>query len=313
MDCEKDFEDDFDPVLNDPLPLCPPTPATPATPQSPTCASPPDGSELQAKIDLLKKKMIEPELKSQRACRDATNAKKKLLRSQKNLVKKTAEVKNMKEQFKKKSASVQAVVEKFPPVPRALFEILLKNQKKINWYKEREAMELALSIFYRSPSAYKTLRQSGFLLPHSSTLRRRIGKVLAKPGLCPVVKDMMRIRALSLQTHEKLVTLSLDGMTITPGLQYKPHSDTLLGYVDYGYYGQEQKVADQGIVMMVRGLTLRWKQVIGYCLVAHNLPFDAPSAMIADAIQSLKESGFTVKAVIMDQEATQWKWVKSKA
>jgi hypothetical protein len=96
-------------------------------------------------------------------------------------------------------------------------------------------------------------------------------------------------------------------------LKFNKHEDLILGCEDFGDSAKPDKLkpADQGIVFMVTGLTLRWKQIIGFCLASHNLPFENLNTLIDEAINKLKNVGYTVKAIIMDQEATQWKWVKS--
>jgi hypothetical protein len=291
-----------------------PTADVASAPESPAPSSLFTDSECDAReVELMniKRQLIEMDIKHQSAVRNVNNLKKKVGRLEKRLVKCSKANKELRRELQTRQCSIEEVLKNFPPVPQALFRILLKNAKRVNWIKEKEAVELSLSVYFRSPSAYKALRGSGFLLPHPSTLRRRIGKVLIKPGICPAIQDMMRIRALSLQEHEKCVTLALDGMTLTPGLQYKPHSDTCLGHVDHGPYGHEEKLANQGVVMMVRGLSLKWKQVIGFCLVAHNLPLAALNSLVGEAVDLLKQSGFTVKMLVMDQEATQWSWMKT--
>lgn len=62
--------------------------------------------------------------------------------------------------------------------------------------------------------------------------------------------------------------------------------------------------------MMIRGLSLKWKQVIGYFLCKHHLPHETLVQIIEDAISAISAAGFTVRAVIMDQEPCQWKWVR---
>ena len=118
---------------------------------------------------------------------------------------------------KLETKDLDALSSKLPPVPAAIFKILLRCVKKVNWFKEKAAMELCLSLHFRSPAAYRVLRASGFVLPHPSTLRRRYQSVLRKPGFCPVLLGMLKLRAMTLMTHEKQVTLAFDGMTVTQG------------------------------------------------------------------------------------------------
>ena len=57
---------------------------------------------------------------------------------------------------------------------------------------------------------------------------------------------------------------------------------------------------------MVRGLTLRWKQIIGYCLVKHSVKGEYLDQIIADAVNALQETGLSTDVMVMDQESSQW-------
>ena len=116
------------------------------------------------------------------------------------------------------------VIDDLPPVPAALIKVLnkKKSQKKIVWKENKEALELCLAIFFRSSSAYVTLRKSGFHLPDPKTLRHQYKDVLMNVELCPKLLEMVRIRCSALQAHKR-VSLSFDGMTLTEMLNY--HKD----------------------------------------------------------------------------------------
>ena len=208
---------------------------------------------------------------------------------------------------------IDSYLEKMPPVPAALFRIMARAKKVMNWKKEQAVIELSLSVFFKSSAAYDVLRDSGFLLPHPSTLRKQCRTVLSQTGLCPKLLDMARIRCLTLSEEEKYVTLSLDGMSLTKGLTYNKHDDSLIGLVDCASYHQSNNTADHGVVFMIRSLTHKWKQVIGYVICSHNLSGSALDAMTKDAIASVESIGLRVKAIIMDQEATHMKWLKDSA
>ena len=76
--------------------------------------------------------------------------------------------------------------------------------------------------------------------------------------------EMIALRAKEMSGHEKLVTISLDGMRLSTGLTYRKHSDMLIGFEDLGSHGRSHKVANEGVVVMVRGVTRQWKQIIGF-------------------------------------------------
>lgn len=173
-------------------------------------------------------------------------------------------ISSLKKVDEARKMTVDELLANLPVLPRAVMEVMLKGGKWVNWSQHEETLELCLSLLFRSPSAYEQLRAAGFLLPHPRTLRKRFSSVLKKTGFCPRLLEMVAMRCKDFTGHEKLVTLSLDGMRLTTGLSYDKHSDSLTGFEDLGNHGRSRKVANEGVVVMVRGLTKNWKQIIGY-------------------------------------------------
>ena len=211
-----------------------------------------------------------------------------------------------------RNTNVEQLLDKLPTLPASLINIMLKQAKKVNWKaSDPKVMELSLSIYFRSPSAYKVLRAAGFTLPHPNTLRNRFKVVFSKgAGMCPSLLKMLKLRAQMLSGHQTFVTLSLDGMSVSPALRYRREIDTVVGFEDFGPFGNSGKVANQGVVLMVRGLTERWKQIVGYYLCYHNLSYEVLSQIIEDAVLRITELGLTVSALVLDQESTQWSFTK---
>lgn len=59
-------------------------------------------------------------------------------------------------------------------------------------------------------------------------------------------------------------------MAVCEGLTYQPSIDKIIGMVDVAGNNPEP-IADQMFAIMIRGITKKWKQVIGYVLVKHGL------------------------------------------
>ncbi|KAL8611753.1 hypothetical protein ACOMHN_065378 [Nucella lapillus] len=105
----------------------------------------------------------------------------------------------------------------------------------------------------------------------------------------------------ALEEHEKRVTLSSDGMTVTKALTYSHHRDELVGFVNCGEHHQSDEIADQAILVMIRGLTLKWKQVLGYFVAKHNLTTPTLTAIISEIVRTVTGIGLYVDAIVMDQ------------
>jgi hypothetical protein len=55
---------------------------------------------------------------------------------------------------------------------------------------------------------------------------------------------------------------------------------------------------------MVRGVTLNWKQVMGYFLTDHCLKASQVGHIVEEATRILKRAGLHVVGVVMDQGST---------
>lgn len=97
---------------------------------------------------------------------------------------------------------------------------------------------------------------------------------------------MLKVRAEGLEPHEKLVSLSFDGMRLTKTLRYSKETDIIVGYEDLDSHGKSSKVANEGVVIMVQGLTLRWKQILGYFVASNCISAARLGPIIEEAIGS---------------------------
>lgn len=68
-------------------------------------------------------------------------------------------------------------------------------------------------------------------------------------------------------------------------------------------------VADQGVILMVRSLTLNWKQVINYVFWNHNVSASSSGELITWSLYAIHQSGLIVKCTVMYQESSHWKWL----
>jgi len=85
---------------------------------------------------------------------------------------------------------------------RAIVTMQLRN-KRIPWTLEEK--NLALTLFYKSPTAYNFLRQQNINLPAPSTIRRWIGQSKFLPGLSGVFLIILKKNSNTKQIKKKLV------------------------------------------------------------------------------------------------------------
>ncbi|KAF0293574.1 Transposable element P transposase [Amphibalanus amphitrite] len=89
-----------------------------------------------------------------------------------------------------------------------------------------------------------------FQLPGLSTLRRWTRGFRTSPRILDIVLQIMRSSADTITSHERLLVMSLDEITIDPRVAYDSTDDAV--------YGPNDKMQ----VVMVRSLCSRWKQPV---------------------------------------------------
>ena len=57
------------------------------------------------------------------------------------------------------------------------------------------------------------------------------------------------------------VTLSIDGMTVTPNVRYEKHLDRIVGVEDYGTGGRTKTPADELNAVWMQSIEGKYKQV----------------------------------------------------
>jgi len=69
------------------------------------------------------------------------------------------------------------------------------------------------------------------------------------------------MKSASWSESAKLVAVVIDEMTLNGGLSYGKGRDLIEGFIPAG-----KQLANHALVYMVRGLTEKWKQAVGYFL-----------------------------------------------
>lgn len=185
---------------------------------------------------------------------------------------------------------------------KTLVKMQVSRQIKTTKEWASDEKNLALSIFYKSPSTYKFLRNSKNInLPAESSIRRWIGNSKFKTGFNPNVFKQLKIKADTMDEKERYCTLVFDEMKIKHFLEYSKYLDLVEGYEDLGPLGRSNKLAGQAMVFLIRGLYASWKLPISYFFTSTSVKHTDLSILLIDAIEKLLNCGFIVTAMICDQ------------
>lgn len=181
-------------------------------------------------------------------------------------------------------------------------QILHKQFSKKPWSQKEK--QFALSLFYKSPSTYKFLRNSKKItLPGLTTIKRWIGGSKFRPGFNTAIFKQLKTKADSMTKQEKHCTLVFDELKIKNFLEYSKYLDLVEGYEDLGPKGRTNKLAGQAMVFVIRGLYSSWKMPISYFLPATSVKHLVLSELLVEAVGRLFNCGFIVKALVCDQGA----------
>ncbi|KAK9692944.1 Transposase protein [Popillia japonica] len=137
------------------------------------------------------------------------------------------------------------------------------HSKRSKWTKSEK--QLALSLFYKSPSTYsfmiKKLRVS---LPSVRTIQSWLQVLNLKTGMKTTLTNKLELKAKSMTEREKMCVVMFDEIILKKELQYNKYQDVVEGYQDLANFGKQVKLANTALVFLVRGLLHNWKIPLAY-------------------------------------------------
>lgn len=249
------------------------------------------------------------EKKSHRLCRRLSNRRKQALLKKSRGVQRKDFKRKQESHITTKDKKLLLAVKQNPFLLESV-ENSLKN-KHARRYKHTRRMATILKI--SSTSAYKSLREAGsIILPHPKTVGRWWSHISWKPGFNKSILRKIKKESKSMSDKEKTVILLIDGMAIKENINYHARSDVIHGFPDDGQSpgcesNNQNNLANEAIVVMIRSLYTQYKQVIGYFLANASLGHARQKEIVIEAILHLKHSGFHPVAIVMDQHTTNTK------
>ena len=194
-----------------------------------------------------------------------------------------------RDKFKtKKEQVIDYINQNFPPDSAQFINSqvrMIGKKKKGERYTDKDK-EIALSLLYVSANCYKLLRKI-FRLPDKSTLRRWLKDIPTTAGISEFLLAALKKKASEMTTSERLCSLVLDEIKLSPGLRYDRYNDIVDGFEDFGEFGRTVHAADHALVLMVRGIKLTYKQTIGYYLAQSSVNGVLLKEIILNAMSKL--------------------------
>ncbi|KAK9688514.1 Transposase protein [Popillia japonica] len=146
-----------------------------------------------------------------------------------------------------------------------LTQIKFKNRKPQGrrWTTKEKAV--ALSIYKRSPKAYRLL-QCFMPLPSRATLISTLSSVPFTAGICTTIFNHLRKCVKNMQEEDRICSLIFDEMSLKQHLEYDVKNDRSSGFEDFGTE-RGNKYSNTALVFLIQGLRKNWKQPVAFYLV----------------------------------------------
>nr|XP_026695504.1 uncharacterized protein LOC113475517 [Ciona intestinalis] len=124
---------------------------------------------------------------------------------------------------------------------------------------------LCLSLATKSKSCYEELRESGLLrLPSSRTLND-YRNLYSTPGIQQHVLQELKLEAVKLHFHQRLLVMSLDEMK--GNIVYDATTDSMVGFVDLGAERKKETIAASHVLQLyVRSITSQFSRPLAFFL-----------------------------------------------
>jgi len=156
---------------------------------------------------------------------------------------------------------------------RSQYRLMMKPKKGRRY--ENSDKEFALALYYCSTKSY-VLLQKFFCLPSMNSLRSWLNNLHVTSGINLTVLQLLKIKSEKLRQEEKVISLIFDEMSLQEHLNYDARADIFEGFEDFDTNRaiSSRQLCNQAMVVMIKGLYLDFKQVIGYFLSKEAMAAD---------------------------------------
>lgn len=153
---------------------------------------------------------------------------------------------------------------------KMFIDMQLRHVKHCEWLPSEK--EFALEFYYRSSKGYTHLRHyKHFSLPCETLISQWVNQLELRPGICKNLCDLLKVRIRSMTKLERECVLIWDEMTIKKWLEYNKKQDLVEGFSDFGGLGRFPEMVSQGLIFMLRGRRVNWKQIFCYYVAKNSV------------------------------------------
>ena len=148
-----------------------------------------------------------------------------------------------------------------------------------------------------------------FPYPANRTLQEKLEKLKFEPGILTEVIIMMKDKVeATIPEMGRDVVLMWDEMELTPGVQFMPGWENWVGEVTLP---EHDGLADHALVFFIVGMTVHFKQVVGYHFTTQATNGFVYGPIVRDLVVQIEQTGLRVRVTTMDIGSPNqkfWRW-----
>lgn len=191
---------------------------------------------------------------------------------------------------------------------KTFISMQVNHKKKSKWTNPEK--QLSLSLFYKSPSLYKFMRNNlQFVLPSIRTIQEWMLVVNIAPGIQSSIIEKLKAKAKVMSENEKLCALLVDEISIKKEINFNARQDQAEGYEDLGHLGRKGEPATSVLMFYARGILQNWRLPLCYVTSAGTVKGEILKQLITEALKALKKCTLNPKTIVCDQGANNRKAV----
>ena len=210
--------------------------------------------------------------------------------------------------LQKHKAQVESNLKFLTKDQRQRLERTNNRNRGMNW--SDETIKNSLRIRYAcGKKGYELLRHVGYPLPAYRTLCNRMQDIPMRPGLQVDLIEFVSLKLKNFPDKDHDCVLSLDEVQVRKCIQFDKGLSSFIGHVSKEINPEQltdptHQLATHVLVFMIRGISMRWKQVIGYFFTGDSVTGSTLWSLVKKTIILLGDKNVHVRAVVSDMGAS---------
>ena len=139
-------------------------------------------------------------------------------------------------------------------------------------------------------------------MPSVSTLNNFIRGIPTTVGFPDSIFQLLEVKSGALPANDRHCVITFDEMSLKTELCYDRASDSVTGLVELPE--KRLKPCNQALVFMVKGVSIKWKQTVGFFYASNATGAADLSRLLMILIRKLRCIGLHPVAVVCDQATT---------